>query len=78
MEKNNIFLRKIAKLIEAGLISSKDFKREVEKSLKFRLEEIIGKLDLVSREEFEVQKKLYEKLRLEVENIKKNKIKKAK
>ena len=56
MEKNNNFLRKIARMVEAGLISSRDFKKEVENSLKFKLEEIIGKLDLVSREEFEVQK----------------------
>ena len=82
MEKNNNFLRKIARLVEGGLISSRDFKNEVENELKFKLEEIIGKLDLVSREEFEVQKKLYEKLKNEVEIIKKNrkrkKIKKAK
>ena len=82
MEKNNNFLRKIARLVEGGLISSRDFKNEVENALKFKLEEIIGKLDLVSREEFEVQKKLYEKLKNEVEIIKKNrkrkKIKKAK
>ena len=59
-----------------------NFKNEVENELKFKLEEIIAKLDLVSREEFEVQKKLYEKLKNEVEIIKKNrkrkKIKKAK
>ena len=82
MEKNNNFLRKIARLVEGGLISSRDFKNEVENALKFKLEEIIAKLDLVSREEFEVQKKLYEKLKNEVEIIKKNrkrkKIKKAK
>ena len=63
MEKNNNFLRKIARLVEGGLISSRDFKNEVENELKFKLEEIIAKLDLVSREEFEVQKKLYEKLK---------------
>ena len=73
MEKNNNFLRKIARMVEAGLISSRDFKKEVENSLTFKLEEIIGKLDLVSREEFEVQKKLYEKLNNEIEILKKRK-----
>ena len=73
MEKNNNFLRKIARMVEAGLISSRDFKKEVENSLKFKLEEIIRKLDLVSREEFEVQKKLYEKLNNEIEILKKRK-----
>ena len=62
MEKNNNFLRNIAKVIEAGLISSKDIKKEVENTIKFRIEQIVGKLNLVSREEFEVQKKITEKL----------------
>ena len=57
MEKNNYFLRNIAKVVEAGLISSRDLKKEAENALKIKLEEILGKLNLVSREEFEVQKK---------------------
>ena len=62
MEKNNYFLRNIAKVVEAGLISSRDLKKEAENALKIKLEEILGKLNLVSREEFEVQKKRIEKL----------------
>ena len=57
MEKNNYFLRNIAKVVEAGLISSRDLKKEAENALKIKLEEILGKLNLVSSEEFEVQKK---------------------
>ena len=84
MEKNNNFLRNIAKVIEAGLISSKDIKKEVENTIKFRIEQIVGKLNLVSREEFEVQKKITEKLINDIKNLKgkrkkkKKKIKKAK
>ena len=73
MEKNNYFLRNIAKVVEAGLISSRDLKKEVENALKIKLEEILGKLNLVSREEFEVQKKIVEKLRNEIINSKKRK-----
>ena len=73
MEKNNDFLRNIAKKVEAGLISSWDLKKEVENVLKIKLEEILGKLNLVSRDEFEIQKKIIEKLRREIVAPKKRK-----
>ncbi len=62
MEKYNKLLRNITELIEKGLFTSKDLKREVEDSLKLKIEIIANKLNLVSREEFEVQKKIIEKL----------------
>ena len=62
MEKYNKFLRNITELIEKGLFTSKDLKKEVEDSLKLKIEIIANKLNLVSREEFEVQKKIIEKL----------------
>ena len=61
MEKYNKLLRNIAELIEKGLFTSKDLKKEVENSLKFKMEIIANKLNLVSREEFEVQKKIIKK-----------------
>ena len=76
MEKYNHFLRNLAKVVEVGLISSRDLKKEVENALKFKIEEILGKLHLVSREEFEVQKKIIEKLRKEIINKKVKKTKK--
>ena len=71
MEKYNKFLRNIAELIEKGLFTSRDLKREIEDVLKFKLENIASRLNLVSREEFEVQKKIIEKLQKEL--IKKEK-----
>ena len=62
MEKYNKLLRNITKLIEKGFFTSKDLKKEVEDSLKLKIEIIANKLNLVSREEFEVQKKIIEKL----------------
>ena len=62
MEKYNKLLRNITKLIEKGLFNSKDLKKEVENSLNLKMEIITNKLNLVSREEFEVQKKLIERL----------------
>jgi len=76
MEKYNNLLRNLAKVVEVGLISSRDLKKEVENALKFKIEEILGKLHLVSREEFEVQKKIIEKLRKEIINKKVKKTKK--
>ena len=70
MEKYNKFLRNIAELIEKGLFNSKDFKKEVEDFLKFKVENIANRLNLVSREEFEVQKKLIEKLKRDLVKIK--------
>ena len=57
MEKYNKFLRNITELIEKGLFTSRDLKKEVENVLKFKVENIANRLNLVSREEFEVQKK---------------------
>jgi len=62
MEKYNKFLRNITELIEKGLFTSRDLKKEVEDVLRFKVENIANRLNLVTREEFEVQKKRIEKL----------------
>ena len=62
MEKYNKLLRNITELIEKGLFTSKDLKKYIEDSTKFKMEIIANKLNLVSREEFEVQKKMIKKL----------------
>ena len=76
MEKYNKLLRNITELIEKGLFTSKDLKKEVEDSLKLKMEIIANKLNLVSREEFEVQKEIIEKLQKELTKLKIQKIKK--
>ena len=73
MEKYNKLLRNITELIEKGLFSSKDLKKEVEDSLNLKMQIITNKLNLVSREEFEIQKKMIEKLQ---KDLIKKKIKK--
>ena len=72
MEKYNKLLRNITELIEKGLFSSKDLKKEVEESLKLKVEIVAKKLILVSREEFEIQKKIIEKLQKDL-IVKRNK-----
>ena len=80
MEKYNKLLRNITELIEKGLFTSKNLKKEVEDLLKFKMESIANNLNLVSREEFEVQKKIIEKLEKDLIKLKfqktKNKLKK--
>ena len=82
MEKYNKLLRNITELIEKGLFTSKDLKKEVEDSLILKMEIIASQLNLVSREEFEIQKKLIEKLQKDLDKLKvkknKKKITKAK
>ena len=76
MQKYNKLVENITELIEKGLYSSKDLKKEVEDALKFRIELLTNKLNLVSREEFEVQKKIIQKLKKDLEKIKSKKAKK--
>tara|TARA_B100000953_G_scaffold89231_1_gene72716 strand:+ start:157 stop:399 length:243 start_codon:yes stop_codon:yes gene_type:complete len=70
MEKYNKLLRNITELIEKGLFSSKDLKKEVEDSIKLKMEIIASKLNLVSREEFEIQKKMIVKLQKDLIKLK--------
>ena len=70
MEKYNKLLRNITELIEKGLFSSKDLKKGAEDSIKLKMEIIANKLSLVSREEFEVQKKIIQKLQKQLAKVK--------
>ena len=76
MEKYSKFLGNITELIEKGLYKSKDFKKEFEDFVKFRVENVASKLNLVSREEFEIQKKIINKLQKEIFKLKKKNINK--
>jgi len=79
MEKYNRLLRNITELIEKGLFSSKDLKKGAKDSLKLKMEIIANKLNLVSREEFEIQKKILKKIQKDLMKIKiKNKKKSIK
>ena len=70
MEKYNKLLRDITELIEKGLFTSIDLKKYVEDSIKLKMETIANKLNLVSREEFEIQKKMVEKLQKDLNKFK--------
>ena len=58
MNKSEKLLKTLSSLLENGILSSKDFKEEISTDLKFKRDKLINKLQLVSREEFEILKKL--------------------
>ena len=79
MTKSKFITDKLAKLFEQGLISYKDLNNEILNILKSKKDEIILKLELPTKEEFEILKKIVQKQDKEIQKLKKNKkIKKAK
>ena len=75
MKNSKFVFDKITKLLEQGLISSKDLTTELYAILKSKRDEIVFKMKLTSKDEFEVLSKRVENLEKKIEklNIKKNK-----
>ena len=79
MSKSKKLLKTLSSLIENGILTSKDFQKEISTDLKFTRDKLINKFELVSREEFEVLKKLVQKQESDIKKLSKNKkFKKAK
>ena len=75
MSKSKILIDKGAKLIEQGMVTSKDLGDEIKNILKFKQDEIINKLNFVSKDEFEIQKKRLDKIEKKLNELLKKKIK---
>jgi len=79
MSNSEKLLKTLSSLIENGILTSKDIQKEISTDLKFKRDKLINKLQIVSREEFEVLKKLVQKQNIEIKKLsKKKKSKKAK
>ena len=79
MKNSEKILKSISGLIENGILTSQDIRKEISTDLKFKKDKIINKLELVSREEFEVLKKMVQKQDSTIKKLIKNKkTKKAK
>ena len=79
MSNSEKLLKTLSSLIENGILTSKDIQKEISTDLKFQKDKLINKLQLVSREEFEVLKKLVQKQESAIKKLsKKKKTKKAK
>ena len=61
MNNTEKILKTLSSLIENSILTSKDIKKELSTDLKFKKDKIINKLQLVSREEFEILKKIVQK-----------------
>ena len=81
MKNSKFVFDKMAKLFEQGLISSKDLAAELISILKSKREEIIFRMKLTSKEEFEVLSRRVESLEkqiLKVSSANKRKSKRVK
>jgi BMFP domain-containing protein YqiC len=79
MSNSEKLLKTLSSLIESGILTSQDIKKEISTDLKFKRDKLINKFQLVSREEFDVLKKLVQKQEIAIKKLsKKSKIKKAK
>ena len=81
MKNSKFVIDKLAKLFEQGLVSSKDLADEFMTIFKSKRDEIVFRMKLTSKDEFEVLAKRVEKLEkhvLESKSSRKRKIKRAK
>ena len=78
MSNSEKIFKSLSSLIENGILTSEDIKKEISSNFRFKKDKIINKLELVSREEFEVLKKIVQKQEAIIKKLTKSKIKKAK
>ena len=58
MNNSKKILEMISGFIEAGILTSQDLRKELSTSLKFQSENLINRLDLVKKKEFQILKKM--------------------
>ena len=78
MSNTEKILKSLSNLIENGILTSNDIKKEISTDLKFKRDKIISKLRLVPREEFEILKKIVQKQDTIIKKLVKKKSKKVK
>ena len=61
MNNSEKFLKILTDLVEKGILSSQDVKKEILTNLRFQKSTLVSKLELVSRDEFEILKKIVQK-----------------
>ena len=71
-------LKLISNFVETGILTSQDAKKELINNLKFKRDDLIDKLQLVSRDEYNVLKKIIEKQQKQINQLRKKKTIKAK
>ncbi len=71
MNNSEKILKLLSNFVETGILTSQDAKKELINNLKFKRNNLIDKLQLVSREEFEILKKIIEKQQKQINVLKK-------
>ena len=71
MKNSKFVIDKLAKIFEQGLISSKDIANELMNILKSKRDEIVFKMKLTSKDEFEILSKRVENLEKKIEKLQK-------
>ena len=78
MKNSKFVIDKLAKLFEQGLLSSKDLADEIMTILKSKRDEIVFRMKLTSKDEFEILSKRVENLELKIDQLKNRGKKKSK
>ena len=78
MKNSKFVFDKITKLLEQGIISSRDLTNELITILKSKRDEIVFKMKLTSKDEFEVLSERVENLEKKIEKLQPQKKKKTK
>jgi polyhydroxyalkanoate synthesis regulator phasin len=78
MKNSKFIIDKLGKLFEQGIISSKDLSAELFNILKSKRDEIVFKMKLTSKDEFEVLSKRVENLENKIKKLEEKKRKSVK
>ncbi|MBD1162392.1 hypothetical protein IDG48_02360 [Pelagibacterales bacterium SAG-MED12] len=78
MKNSKFVIDKLAKLFEQGLVSSKDLANELMNILKSKRDEIVFRMRLTSKDEFEILKQRVENLEKKTSQLKSSKKNKSK
>ena len=73
MKNSKFLIGKLSKLFEQGIISSKDLTSELFNVLKSKRDEIVFKMKIVSKDEFDVLSKRVENLEDKIKKLDTNK-----
>jgi len=73
MNNSEKVLKLLSNFLETGILTSQDVKKELMNNFKFKRDNLIDKLQLVSRDELNVLKKVIEKQQKQINLLKKTK-----
>ena len=69
MSDKEKILKTLSSLIETGILTANDVKKELVTNFKFKKDSLLNQLDLVSRDEFEILKKIVENQEVKINKL---------